>query len=82
MEEEEEQSPVDSDYGDKIEMFRSITGEEDTELLRGLLARIGSADVHDDAFIVLSPDADKAHRTVGSVLILYHFAALTFSADR
>ncbi|CAA6658521.1 unnamed protein product [Spirodela intermedia] len=61
--EEEEQHPDDSDYGDKIQMFRSITGEEDAELLRGLLARISSGEAHDDAFIVLSPDADKVHRT-------------------
>ncbi|XP_078430923.1 pseudouridine synthase family protein isoform X2 [Wolffia australiana] len=59
----DERSASDFDYSEKIEMFRSISGDADAALLSEFLERVSSGDVREDDFVLLSPDEDKSHRT-------------------
>ena len=79
--EEKEKSIEDSDFSGVLQAFLSVTGEEDAEVLRGFLARISSGDINDNAFILLSPDSDKAHRTVSFFSNLLTFAFEVFHTN-
>lgn len=62
-ENEEEKPPsTDKSYFSEIESFRSLCGEKDADLLRGILEKIASGVENDVPPIVLSPDSDKSHR--------------------
>lgn len=54
-------------YEAEIELFRSLAGDSDAEKLESLISQVDSRTGGEDSasHIVLSPDSDKAHRTVG-----------------
>ncbi|KAG9451935.1 hypothetical protein H6P81_004839 [Aristolochia fimbriata] len=54
---------VNEDYSGKIESFRSLAGEPDAKSLKELLDQIGSGLENNISPVILSPDADKSHRT-------------------
>ncbi|XP_068634278.1 multisubstrate pseudouridine synthase 7 [Aristolochia californica] len=54
---------VNEDHSSKIESFRSLAGEADAKSLKELLDQIGSGVASNISPIILSPDADKSHRT-------------------
>ncbi|ONK74350.1 uncharacterized protein A4U43_C03F5330 [Asparagus officinalis] len=64
-EDKEEGKPIadDKSYVKEIELFRSLCGEKDSELLKGFLDKITPGEENDVEPIVLSPDSDKSHRT-------------------
>ncbi|XP_044341551.1 pseudouridylate synthase 7 homolog isoform X3 [Triticum aestivum] len=52
---------ADADLPHALESFRLLCGDADCEALRGFLSRVSEGD-SDVSPIILSPDADKAHR--------------------
>ena len=52
------------DYSAEIEKFRCLASGEDVERLEALIREINSGSEDGVMPIVLSPDCDKAHRTV------------------
>jgi tRNA pseudouridine13 synthase len=65
--EEEEEADPDRDLPHSLESFRLLCGDADADALRGFLSRV-SEDDSNVSPIILSPDADKAHRSVGLIL--------------
>uniref|UniRef100_A0A0D9WIF8 TRUD domain-containing protein n=1 Tax=Leersia perrieri TaxID=77586 RepID=A0A0D9WIF8_9ORYZ len=65
VKEEDKAAPsADADHSQALESFRALCGDADCDALKGLLEKAsagGEADV--SPVIVLSPDADKAHRS-------------------
>lgn len=57
---------ADADLPRALESFRLLCGDADCEALRGFLSRVSEGD-SDVSPIILSPDADKAHRLVGLI---------------
>jgi tRNA pseudouridine13 synthase len=64
---EEEEADPDPDLPRSLESFRLLCGDADADALRGFLSRV-SEDDSNVSPIILSPDADKAHRSVGLIL--------------
>jgi tRNA pseudouridine13 synthase len=55
---------ADSDHSQALESFRVLCGDADCDALRGLLERMSAGGDSDVSPVILSPDADKAHRSV------------------
>lgn len=53
-------------YASEIELFRSLAGGSDAEILEAFLKQINSGVNDSISPIVFSPDTDKSHRTVSS----------------
>lgn len=53
-------------YASEIELFRSLAGDSDAEILEAFLKQINSGVDDGISPIVFSPDTDKTHRTVSS----------------
>ena len=51
-------------YASEIELFRSLAGDPDAVCLKGLIDQVASGIEDGVSPIVLSPNSDKAHRTV------------------
>ena len=51
-------------YAAEIESFRELAGDSDTERLDAFISQVNSGSEDGVSPIVLSPDSDKAHRTV------------------
>lgn len=65
-------------YASEIELFRSLAGDSDAEILEIFLKQINSG-VNDDILpIVFSPDTDKTHRTVSSKTLFVNVFAHLF----
>jgi tRNA pseudouridine13 synthase len=66
--EEEKAAPsADADHSQALEKFSGLCGEADCQALRGLIEKAAAVGEGDFAPVILSPDADKAHRAVGLV---------------
>ena len=66
--EEEKAAPAaDADHSKALESFSGLCGEADCHALRGLLEKVAAGGEGDFSPVMLSPDADKAHRSVGLV---------------
>ncbi|WVZ99174.1 hypothetical protein U9M48_044508, partial [Paspalum notatum var. saurae] len=64
VKEEEKVAPAaDADHSQALESFRALCGDADCEALRGLLERVSAGGDGDVLPVILSPDADKAHRS-------------------
>ncbi|KAG2618263.1 multisubstrate pseudouridine synthase 7-like [Panicum virgatum] len=64
VKEEEKAAPsADADHSQALESFRALCGDADCEALRGLLERAAAGGDSDVSPVILSPDADKAHRS-------------------
>lgn len=57
-------------YASEIELFRSLAGDSDAECLKVLIDQVASGVQGDISPVVLSPNSDKAHRTVSFDLSL------------
>jgi hypothetical protein len=64
---EDEEADPDPDLPHTLESFRLLCGDADADTLREFLSRV-SEDDSNVSPIILSPDADKAHRSVGFIL--------------
>ncbi|KAG0448010.1 hypothetical protein HPP92_028042, partial [Vanilla planifolia] len=64
MEEEEQYGIplVQKSFTDEIEIFRSVAGDPDAELLKEFLQKIADNVADEFPIIVLAPDCDKSHR--------------------
>ena len=72
VKEEEKAAPsADADHSQALESFRALCGDADCEALRGLLERAAAGGDSDVSPVILSPDADKAHRSVSSTFTGY-----------
>ncbi|KAL6841515.1 hypothetical protein ACP4OV_028658 [Aristida adscensionis] len=61
---EEKAAPsADADHSQALESFRALCGGADCDALRGLLERVAAGGDSDVSPVILSPDADKAHRS-------------------
>ncbi|KAM0881419.1 hypothetical protein ACQ4PT_032977 [Festuca glaucescens] len=66
--EEEKAAPsADADHSQALEKFSGLCGEADCSALRGLIEKAAAGSKGDFSPVILSPDADKAHRSVGLV---------------
>jgi hypothetical protein len=65
--EEEEEADPDPDRPHSLETFRLLCGDADADALKGFLSRVSEDDNSNVSPIILSPDADKAHRSVGLI---------------
>ncbi|KAJ1263581.1 hypothetical protein BS78_09G196800 [Paspalum vaginatum] len=64
VKEEEKVAPAaDADHSQALESFRALCGDADCEALRSLLERVSAEGDGDVLPVILSPDADKAHRS-------------------
>lgn len=64
MNEEDKAAPsAEADHSQALESFRSLCGDADCNALRGLLERVSVGGDSDVSPVILSPDADKAHRS-------------------
>ncbi|RLN29281.1 multisubstrate pseudouridine synthase 7 isoform X1 [Panicum miliaceum] len=64
VKEEEKAAPsADADHSQTLESFRALCGDADCEALRGLLERVAAGGDSAVSPVILSPDADKAHRS-------------------
>ncbi|KAK3135128.1 hypothetical protein QOZ80_5BG0414940 [Eleusine coracana subsp. coracana] len=54
---------ADADHSQTLESFRVLCGDADCNALRGLLERMSAGGDSDVSPVILSPDADKAHRS-------------------
>ncbi|CAL4908998.1 unnamed protein product [Urochloa decumbens] len=64
VKEEEKAAPAaDADHSQALESFRALCGDADCDALRGLLERVAAGGDSDVSPVILSPDADKAHRS-------------------
>ncbi|KAE8818894.1 Multisubstrate pseudouridine synthase 7 [Hordeum vulgare] len=57
-------SAADADHSKALELFSGLCGEADCRALRGLLGKVAASSEGELSPIILSPDADKAHRSV------------------
>ncbi|GJN33200.1 hypothetical protein PR202_gb21771 [Eleusine coracana subsp. coracana] len=57
------ESDADADYSRALESFRLLCGDADCDALRGFLERVSEGGDGDASPIILSADADKAHRS-------------------
>jgi hypothetical protein len=65
--EEDKAAPsAEADHSQALESFRSLCGDADCNALRGLLEKVSGEGGGDVSPVILSPDADKAHRSVSS----------------
>ena len=60
-----EDGDADEDHSRALESFRLLCGEADHDALRGLLGSVLDGGDGNLSPIILSADADKAHRSVG-----------------
>ncbi|KAI4990801.1 hypothetical protein ZWY2020_039172 [Hordeum vulgare] len=60
-------SAADADHSKALELFSGLCGKADCRALRGLLGKVAASSEGELSPIMLSPDADKAHRSVGFV---------------
>ncbi|KAI4989358.1 hypothetical protein ZWY2020_036675 [Hordeum vulgare] len=58
---------ADADHSKALELFSGLCGEADCRALRGLLGKFAASGEGELSPIMLSPDADKANRSVGFV---------------
>jgi tRNA pseudouridine13 synthase len=66
--EEEKAAPsADADHSQALEKFSGLCGEADCSAVRGLIEKAAAGGEGDFPPVILSPDADKAHRSVGLV---------------
>ncbi|KAL6609680.1 hypothetical protein ACP70R_039649 [Stipagrostis hirtigluma subsp. patula] len=64
VKEEEKAAPkADADHSQALEAFRALCVDADCDALRGLLERMAAGGDSDVSPVILSPDADKAHRS-------------------
>lgn len=64
MNEEDKAAPsAEADHSQALESFRSLCGDADCNALRGLLEKVSGEGGGDVSPVILSPDADKAHRS-------------------
>ncbi|XP_040380270.1 pseudouridylate synthase 7 homolog [Oryza brachyantha] len=62
--EEDKAAPsADADHSQALESFRELCGDADCEALKGLLQKASAGGENDVSPVILSPDADKAHRS-------------------
>uniref|UniRef100_A0ACD5T8N9 Uncharacterized protein n=1 Tax=Avena sativa TaxID=4498 RepID=A0ACD5T8N9_AVESA len=62
--EEDKAAPsADADHSQALESFSALCGEADCRALRGLIEKVAAAGGDDFSPVILSPDADKAHRS-------------------
>uniref|UniRef100_A0A804QPC9 TRUD domain-containing protein n=1 Tax=Zea mays TaxID=4577 RepID=A0A804QPC9_MAIZE len=62
--EEDKAAPsAEADHSQALESFRSLCGDADCNALRGLLEKVSGEGGGDVSPVILSPDADKAHRS-------------------
>ncbi|CAM0954682.1 unnamed protein product [Alopecurus aequalis] len=62
--EEEKAAPsADADHSQTLEQFSGLCGEADCRALRGLIEKAAAGGESDFSPVILSPDADKAHRS-------------------
>jgi len=62
--EEDKAAPsAEADHSQALESFRSLCGDADCNALKGLLERVSAGGDSDVSPVILSPDADKAHRS-------------------
>ncbi|XP_062231827.1 multisubstrate pseudouridine synthase 7-like isoform X2 [Phragmites australis] len=62
--EEEKAAPsTDADHSQALESFRALCGDVDYDAVKGLLERSAAGGDSDVSPVILSPDADKAHRS-------------------
>lgn len=52
-------------YASEIDTFRSLAGDSDAKHLEALISQINTGVQDSISPIILSPDSDKSHRTVG-----------------
>jgi hypothetical protein len=66
--EEDKAAPsADADHSQALESFRALCGDADCDALKGLLEKASAGAEADVSPVILSPDADKAHRSVGLI---------------
>ena len=66
--EEDKAAPsAEADHSQALESFRSLCGDADCNALKSLLERVSAGGDSDVSPVILSPDADKAHRSVSSL---------------
>nr|CAB3503214.1 unnamed protein product [Digitaria exilis] len=64
VKEEEKAAPsADADHSQALELFRALCGDADCDALRGFLERVAAGGDGDVSPVILSADADKAHRS-------------------
>ncbi|KAG8068084.1 hypothetical protein GUJ93_ZPchr0005g16303 [Zizania palustris] len=64
VKEEDKAAPsADADHSQALESFRALCGDADCDALKGLLERVSGGGESDVSPVILSPDADKAHRS-------------------
>uniref|UniRef100_A0A0D3G9L5 TRUD domain-containing protein n=1 Tax=Oryza barthii TaxID=65489 RepID=A0A0D3G9L5_9ORYZ len=62
--EEDKAAPsADADHSQALESFRALCGDADCDALKGLLEKASAGAEADVSPVILSPDADKAHRS-------------------
>ncbi|XP_066362055.1 uncharacterized protein [Miscanthus floridulus] len=62
--EEDKAAPsAEADHSQALESFRSLCGDADCNALKSLLERVSAGGDSDVSPVILSPDADKAHRS-------------------
>lgn len=70
VKEEEKAAPsADADHSLALESFRALCGGTDCDALKGLLEKVAAGGDGDVSPVILSPDADKAHRSVSSLTV-------------
>lgn len=63
--------PLCKSYEAEIQLFRSLASESDAEHLKSLVDQIISGNKDSIEAVVLSPDSNKAHRTVSCALVFH-----------
>nr|CAB3461024.1 unnamed protein product [Digitaria exilis] len=64
VKEEEKAAPsADADHSQALELFRALCGDADCDALRDFLERVAAGGDGDVSPVILSADADKAHRS-------------------
>lgn len=78
MNEEDKAAPsADADHSLALESFRLLCGDTDCNALKGLLERASAGGDSDVMPVILSPDADKAHRSVSSLSVTFFLKLFT-----
>ncbi|KQK05495.1 pseudouridylate synthase 7 homolog [Brachypodium distachyon] len=62
-EEEKAAPPADADHSQALESFHALSTDADCDALKGLLERVSAGGDSGFSPVILSPDADKAHRS-------------------
>lgn len=83
VEEKREQTSdaTNTSYESQIESFKSLAGDADVERLEEFLNQLSSSCGESVSPIVLSPDSDKSHRTVGLSCLITFFHLMAFSVS-